>query len=97
MAGSTDNRGADQPRGLWTPPTGVGLLRMRATERTLTLPSGERAKVTTDDSGTVEHTETAERLDVKVSPGHVTVKVPPSLQGPMLAMLRAQGVSIRGH
>jgi hypothetical protein len=80
--------------GLWTPPTGVALLKMRATEKTLTLPSGERAKVTVDDSGTVKHCETAERLDVKVSPKKITVKVPPPLQEQVLAMIRLQGAKV---
>jgi hypothetical protein len=80
--------------GLWTPPTGLALLKMRATERAVTLPNGERAKVTVDDSGTVEHTETDERLDVKVAPGKITVKVPPELQTNVLEMLRLQGVKI---
>jgi hypothetical protein len=80
--------------GLWTPPTGVALLKLRATEKTLTLPSGERAKVTVDDSGTVEHTETDERLDVKVSPEKITMKVPPHLRETFLEMARLQGVKV---
>lgn len=79
---------------MWTPPTGVSLLRFRPTERTLTLPSGERAKVSVDDSGTVEHTETDERLDVQVTPERITVKVPPHLRDSVVEMLRLQGVNI---
>jgi hypothetical protein len=80
--------------GLWVPPTGVALLKLRPSEKTVTLPSGERAKITVDDSGTVKHCETDERLDVKVSPQKVTVKVPPSLQEQVLAMLRLGGAKV---
>jgi len=80
--------------GLWVPPPGVALLKHRPSNKTLTLPSGERAKVTVDDSGTVEHTETDERLDVKVSPRNITVKMPPGRLSEMLAMLRTQGVNV---
>jgi len=40
------------PSGLWLP-SSFNVLRMRATERTVTLRDGRRAKVTVDDSGTV--------------------------------------------
>ena len=50
-----------EPR-LWTPPP-FNVLRFRRRERTVTLPTGERAKVWVDDSGTVTQIETAERLD----------------------------------
>jgi hypothetical protein len=80
--------------GLWVPPTGVALLKLRPSEKTVTLPSGERAKITVDDSGTVKHCETDERLDVKVSPQKVTVKVPPSLQEHVLTMLRLGGAKV---
>jgi len=80
--------------GLWIPPPGVALLKHRSANKTLTLPSGERAKVTVDDSGTVEHVETDERLDVKVSPRNITVKVPPERLSAVMEMLRAQGVNV---
>jgi hypothetical protein len=62
---------ADEKSRLWTP----ALLRHRAKKRTVTLPDGRRALVTVDDSGTVQHTETAERLDAVVRPKTVTIKV----------------------
>jgi hypothetical protein len=47
---------------------------MRARSRTVTLPNGERAKVTVDDSGTVRHTEHGDHLDALVRPAPVRVK-----------------------
>lgn len=61
--------------GLWTPPAGISLLKHRAKERTVTLPDGRRAKVTVDDSGTVQHTETDDQLDAIVRPKTVTIQV----------------------
>lgn len=46
----------------------VGLLRYRAVTRTITLPNGERAKLTVDDSGTVRHIERDEGIDAVVRP-----------------------------
>ena len=60
---------------LWTPPEGVGILRHKAIKKTVTLPNGDRALVTVDDSGTVRHTETSERLDVIVRPRTVTIQI----------------------
>lgn len=54
---------------------GFGFLKHRAVVRTVTLPSGERAKVTVDDSGTVTHIETAERLDATVRPNTIRLKI----------------------
>lgn len=62
-------------RKLWTPPTGVGLLRMRKQEKLVVLPDGTRAKVTLDDSGTVRQTETDERMDALVMPKPVVIKI----------------------
>lgn len=59
---------------LWTPGA-PSLLRHRATKRTVTLPTGERALVTVDDSGTVMQIETAERLDAIVRPKSVRVQL----------------------
>jgi hypothetical protein len=59
---------------LWTPPT-VAQLRRRPRQRTVTLPGGERAKVTVDDSGTVIHIERAERLDAVVRPDVIRLKI----------------------
>lgn len=50
-------------------------LKFRARERTVTLASGERAKVTVDDSGTVTHIETSERLDAVARPDTVRLKL----------------------
>ena len=63
------------PGDLWTPPAGVGLLRHHAIKQTVTLDDGTRALVTVDDSGTVEHTETANRLDVIVRPRTVRIQI----------------------
>lgn len=62
-------------RAFWVPPTGVALLRHHSVCRTVTLPDGRRAKVTVDDSGTVEHTESADRLDVIVRPKTVRIQI----------------------
>lgn len=63
------------PSGLWVPPR-VAVLRHRARTRTVTLRNGERAKVMTDDSGTVTHIETAERMDAIVRPRTVRLHMP---------------------
>jgi hypothetical protein len=47
---------------------------MRARSRTVTLPNGERAKITVDDSGTVRHTEHGEHLDALVRPAPIHLK-----------------------
>jgi hypothetical protein len=58
--------------GLWVP---TPLLRHRATRRTVTLPTGERALVTVDDSRTVQHIEHGDTLDCTVRPRTITIKV----------------------
>ncbi len=63
------------PPNLWVPPPGVGLLRFHATTRTVTMPNGERAKVTIDDSGTVLHRERNEGLDALVRPKTIRMKL----------------------
>lgn len=60
--------------GLWIP-RAFSFLRHRATKRTVTLPSGERALVSVDDSGTVTQIETAERLDAIVRPRTIQVRI----------------------
>jgi hypothetical protein len=57
---------------LWLP---VPVLRHRAHTRTVTLPNGERAKVTTDDSGTVRHIERAEGMDAIVRPKTIRLRL----------------------
>lgn len=64
--------------GLWVA-TGFNFLRHRRTVRTVTLPSGERAKVTVDDSGTVTHIEHGDRVDAIVRPK--TVRLRPRIGG----------------
>lgn len=59
---------------LWVPPH-VSLLTHRAKKRTVTLPSGERALITVDDSGTVTHIEHGEHLDAIVRPMATTVRI----------------------
>jgi hypothetical protein len=59
---------------LWTP-NSPNLLVHRAKKRTVTLATGERALVTVDDSGTVTHVETAERLDAIVRPKTVRIQI----------------------
>ena len=66
---------ADQSSEIWTPPTGVAQLRHRSTRRTVTLPDGRRAKVTTDDSGIVTQVEFEDRLDAIVRPNVIQLKV----------------------
>lgn len=60
---------------LWVPPRGVGLLRFHARTKTVTLPNGERAKVTIDDSGTVLHRERTEGLDALVRPKTIRLTI----------------------
>lgn len=60
---------------IWVPPPGVSLLRFRATTRTITLPNGERAKVTIDDSRTVKHIEHGDIIDAVVRPKTITLKI----------------------
>jgi hypothetical protein len=52
-----------------------GFLRHRKRERSVILPTGERAKVTVDDSGTVTQVETNEQLHGIVSPKTVTLRL----------------------
>jgi hypothetical protein len=60
---------------------GFNFLRMRATKRTVTLPTGERALVRVDDSGTVTEIEVSrrgagvsERQDAIVRPKAITIR-----------------------
>lgn len=63
-----------RPSGLWVP-RGFDFKENRRTTRTITLRTGERAKVTVDDSGTVMQIETTERMDAVVRPKTVRLKV----------------------
>lgn len=53
------------------------ILRFRARTRTVTLPNGERAKVTIDDSGTVRHVEHGDHLDATVRPAGIRLVLRP--------------------
>jgi hypothetical protein len=61
--------------GVWVA-HGFNFLRYRARKRTVTLPSGERALVTIDDSGTVTHVEHGEVLDAIVRPRTIRLRIP---------------------
>lgn len=60
--------------GLWVA-HGFNFLKYRKTVRTVTLKSGERAKVTVDDSGTVTQIEHGDVLDAIVRPKPVNVRL----------------------
>lgn len=60
---------------LWIPPTGVALLRHHRKERIVTLPSGERVRISVDDSGTVTQIEHDDTLDAVVRPKTTIVKI----------------------
>jgi hypothetical protein len=64
--------------GLYVAPA---FLRFRAKTRTITLPNGERAKVTIDDSGTVRHVEHGDHLDATVRPGTIRMVLRPETTG----------------
>ena len=69
------------PSGLWIARTAPNFLRFRAKTRTVTLPNGERAKVTIDDSGTVRHVEHGDHLDATVRPGTIRLVLRPEQAG----------------
>lgn len=67
--------------GVWVA-HGFNFLRHRATKRTVTLPSGERALVRVDDSGTVTEVEVSrrgagvsERQDAIVRPKSIALRL----------------------
>ena len=62
---------------LWTPSTGVGLLKHHAVKKTVTLKDGRRALITVDDSGTVTHVESGDQLDAIVRPKTVRIQIRP--------------------
>lgn len=70
------------PSGLYVARTVPNILRFRARTRTVTLPNGERAKVTIDDSGTVRHVEHGDHLDACVRPGIIRMVLRPQTAGP---------------
>ena len=66
--------------GLWVA-HGFNFLKHRATKKTVTLKSGERALVTVDDSGTVTQIEHGDHLDAVVRPKTVRLQIPISRIG----------------
>jgi hypothetical protein len=67
--------------GLWIAPN-FGFLRHRKRSKTVTLPNGERAKITVDDSGIVEQVEHGEVLDGTVRPKPILMELKPRLIAP---------------
>jgi glucose/arabinose dehydrogenase len=67
--------------GLYIARTAPAFLRFRAKTTTVTLPNGERAKVTIDDSGTVRHVEHGEHLDATVRPNTIRMVLRPETTG----------------
>ncbi len=69
-----------RPSGLWVPGNGISFREHRNTKRTRDLPSGERALITIDDSGTVMQVLRSRRLsdqeclDAVVRPKTVRIK-----------------------
>lgn len=64
--------------GLWIAPSFSFLRkygRAKGTSRTVTLPTGERAKVWVDDSKTVKQTEHGEHLDALVRPASIRLQL----------------------
>jgi hypothetical protein len=62
------------PSGLFIAST-FNVVRYRARKRTVTLPNGERALVTIDDSGTVRHVEHGDVLDATVRPATIRLEL----------------------
>lgn len=67
--------------GLYVARAAPAFLRFRAKTRTVTLPNGERAKVTIDDSGTVRHVEHGDHLDATVRPASIRLVLRPEQAG----------------
>lgn len=62
-------------------PSPVSVLRYRARTFTTTNASGERVKVTIDDSGTVRHIERDEGIDAIVRPKTIRLHLKGGLHG----------------
>jgi len=67
--------------GLWVAPN-FGFLRMRRRSKTVTLPNGERAKITVDESGIVRQIEHGDVLDGTVRPPAIEMELRPRLVAP---------------
>jgi hypothetical protein len=63
--------------GLYVARSVPNILRFRAKTRTVTLPTGERAKITIDDSGTVRHVEHGDHIDATVRPAGIRLILRP--------------------
>jgi hypothetical protein len=63
--------------GLYVARSVPNILRFRARTKTVTLPNGERAKVTIDDSGTVRHVEHGDHIDATVRPNTIRMILRP--------------------
>jgi hypothetical protein len=68
--------------GLYVARVAPSFLRFRARTQTVTLPNGERAKVTIDDSGTVRHVEHGDHLDATVRPDAIRMVIRHQASGP---------------
>lgn len=72
-----------RPSGLWVPGDGINFKEHRGTDRTRDLPSGERARITIDDSGHVMHILRSRRLsddehlDAVVRPRTIRYRIRP--------------------
>ncbi len=67
--------------GLWVAPN-FGFLKMRKRSKTVTLPNGERAKITVDESGIVRQIEHGDVLDGIVRPHSIDLELKPRLVAP---------------
>jgi hypothetical protein len=62
--------------GLWIAPN-FAFLKYRKREKTVTLPNGERAKITIDDSGIVKQVEHGDHLDGYARPDPIRLALKP--------------------
>jgi hypothetical protein len=63
--------------GLWTPPSGIMVGRSVKRVVTVTLPSGKRAKITTEGTekdGYVQHIETDDGIDANAMPNPIRTR-----------------------
>lgn len=67
--------------GLWITPN-FAFLKFRKRSKTVTLPNGERAKITIDDSGIVKQVEHGDVLDGIVRPKPIRMELKPRLVAP---------------
>ena len=67
--------------GLWIAPN-FNFLKFRRRSKTVTLPNGERAKITVDDSGIVRQVEHGDILDGIVRPHPILMELKPRMVAP---------------